>query len=89
MNIPPAEIIEGAIEQFDSAAYTRTDTPEADEVKELNEAIGAADAKKLQIAFPLAQNFVVGYQLGLDVARRILLGNMTLAMRGVDPKALL
>ncbi len=80
MIAPPAEIIEGAVDSF---------IPNTDEVNELTSAIGQSTATKLTIDFPLSSDFIIGYQLGLHVARQILLSSVTLDMKNIDPKILL
>lgn len=73
MNIPPAEIIESAVDEVVKLAAGVL----ADQQSELGEAIGAADASRMNIAFPLSSDFRSGYALGLQTAR--------IMVRGTDP----
>jgi hypothetical protein len=84
MNIPPAGLIESAVDQIDPNGK-----PEKDEASELVSAIGGSTATKLGINFPLSPEFLKGYQIGLQVARQMLAGSMELAVKGINPEILL
>lgn len=75
--VPPAEIIESAKDSLNSADPRML----ADQVRELHEALGDDEANGLT-----AQN---AYNLGLQAARTMLRGNPLLAMKEIEPGALL
>ena len=85
MIVPAAMNIESAVDMLkDVPAEVKTD-----QRLELISAIGADTATKLGITYPVPKEFLVGYELGLQVARVMLLGSAALAIKGVDPKDVL
>jgi hypothetical protein len=83
--IPAAENVEGAADSL----RTLPDRVKQDQRKELLEAIGQDTAGKLGLSWPVSEEAVTGYQLGLQTARMILAGSAELIRKGVDPAKVL
>lgn len=83
MQIPATMVIESAA---DSLA-TLSDFVRIDQLKELA-SFGAVRAQKIG-ASGLSDDFKFGYELGLQVARTVLVTNPALAMAGIKPGDLL
>lgn len=86
MQIPAAMFIESTLDG--EKKNVRPDILE-DQEKELTSAVGADKAKELGIKFPLSEEFILGYFLGLQVARTMIATNVTLRLKGIDPKDIL
>ena len=60
-----------------------------DQEKELRVAIGAMDADKLGVRYPLSKEFVKGYMMGLQTARAVLKLDPVLVQKEIPPGDLL
>ena len=83
MIAPPVMTIYSAVESL----KTLTNWLKQSQLKELR-AFGDDRAQALG-ATGLSKDFVIGYELGLQTARTVLLTSATLAIQGVDPKEVL
>jgi len=75
MNIPPAEMIEGAVDDLKNID-AKLAWVLVDQRKELHEAVG--DQAN-------SDDFASGYNLGLAVARRMIASNVEIILKGVSP----
>ena len=85
MIVPAAMNIETAVDMLN-------DVPSAvlnDQTKELASAMGADACERLGLKFPLSDEAIVGYRLGLQTARAVVMGSAALAIKGVDAKDVL
>lgn len=96
MLAPNAENIEGATEiLFRDLATGPAEYPLLTkfiydaQLNELHSAVGAQDAEKLGVAFPISEDFKVGYMLGVQAARMVLCGSVALALAKVKPEDVL
>jgi hypothetical protein len=80
---PAAMFIEGAADSLKSADPRMLSA----QTKEL-QSFGPGRAQALG-ATDVSNDFQLGYQLGLQTARQILLGSPQLAMKGINPDSLL
>lgn len=85
MLVPPAMNIESAL---DLMKYVPQNVLN-DEATELIAAMGADTCAKLGIKFPISDELIIGYRLGLQTARAVLAGSAALLLKGVDPKTVL
>jgi len=85
MQIPPASAIETA---FDEMPNLSPEVVEKQE-KELRSAISAARAETLGVAFPLPEEVMAGYTLGLQVARVMIAQSGNLILAKVNPEDVL
>lgn len=85
MQVPAAMFVEAAVDSFGSVP----DAVLADQTKELGEGVGESAATKLGLTYPLSQDAIIAYRLGLQTARMMLAENTTLLMKGIDPGSLL
>lgn len=85
MQIPAATFIEAAADQLRARAQGVL----ADESKELRCAIGAPMAKTLTMQFPLNQDAIAGYWLGIETARVIIRTSAAIAVANVNPDTVL
>lgn len=86
MQAPAAMFIEAAADQLKKYDITPNWIKQAQR-KELT-AFGSARAQELK-ATGLTEDFVIGYELGLETARVILIMNPQLQQSGIDPKDIL
>lgn len=85
MVIPAAMFIESAVDALDAVSQE----VDMDEAKELRCAMGADKAEKLGIDFPINQQFILGYQIGLQTARIMMATSIALLKAGVNPEEVL
>jgi hypothetical protein len=85
VNVPPAEAIEGAIDNLKAVPAWIA----KDQRGELTSAVGEDAAKKLGITFPLTADMEIGYDLGLAVARRMVTSSVALQVANIKPDEVL
>jgi len=59
------------------------------QLKELESAMGAEILEKLGSSFPLTENFKLGYMLGIQTARMVLMTSMSLITAKIKPEDVL
>lgn len=85
MIVPAAMNVETAVDML-------REVPAAvinDQTKEFAAAMGADACASMGLKFPLSDEAIVGYKLGLQTARAVVMGSAALAMKGVDAKDVL
>jgi len=87
MNVPPAETI-ASVSSLASSAKPKSfmNRPWSESTAP---SIGDEQAKILGVSFPVSDDFLRGYQLGLETARGMISASVELITHGADPKKVL
>ena len=85
MVIPAAMNIEVAMTTLPKVEQRWRD----DQIKELICGVGASDAQRLGVLFPLSEEFKRGYELGIQTARSMVAGSAELLLKGGNPENVL
>lgn len=85
MQTVSAMFIESAIDEQNSQPQDLRDAQR----REVAEAIGANVAQQLGVTFPLTDEAKTMFELGINSARVVLLLNVELRQKGIDPTTLL
>lgn len=85
MLIPAAMNIESAVNMLDHVPQLNLN----DQSKEFISAMGASTCKKLGIRFPVSDEVLIGYRLGLQTARVFIRGDVALNLKGINPEDVL
>jgi hypothetical protein len=85
VNIPPSELIESAVD----ASFQEPVKDVLGEVSELTEAIAQSTAKRINVQYPLSDDFNIGYALGLTTARLMIETNVAIQQSTIKPEDVL